>query len=896
MKKRYLILIIVAFMGLTVWFLSYFPQIQIDEDITRYISEGDENLEVFNEVNETFNVNNVLIVALDWPRFWEEITGVDGVTRELSGIYGVKDVSSLTNTISMETNETDIIVGSLRDNYDLETLAPERIKDIILSDKTLRENYISDDQSSILFILSLKDNEKININESMEAIIAYLRGLDKDFHISGNPVTSYELARLSGQDTLILIPVAAGLITFVLLFMFRTKTGLFLPLLTVVLADIWIIGTELIAGVTLSSVLMLIPIIMIGIGVDNAIHFISRYYEERHLGLSAAESVKQSYRDVGKPMVLACLTTAAGLMSLLTASILPVSQLGIFGSIEILYILLISTVLIPAFLLLFKPKSRAVLNEKGESSFLKKITSVVLDHKKITLIVIAVLAGFMALQFPNLKAQVDLADFLGDESIAIKGSDYLQAHYGGDDQIYVYINGEGSEDMHKDFYYHRTMRDIQAFSEQMDYISSSRSLSDTVAELSGAFSETPHIPGSNSTMDQLFFLISDDTAVKQLTSMETNESRAILTGNYDTNLDDIFKLTDPIKDFMNTVIIKDYSITRFDAGDPETVSAWKNQMVQFLKARKAYQDDINLDELLELKTMETETLFSRLDTDRLYERFSDFLEYYAMPTVSREAFNQFLEAGPEEMNDLRFNYEEFVYREEIPLRTEMAADIIRDYDLPLDDDEVKELAAYINDTQVPVRDDATRHLDIKLTGSAFIASGIQTKIVESQVSSLIIAIFIVLTLFVIQMRSFLVGFVSMLPLLLTLLFNFGFIAGLGFSLNAATVTIASILIGLGIDYAIHFLNRFRIELAQSHDKRKALLRTAGTTGRGIFSGAMTTFFSFFPLAFARASLMSQFGLIAAFNVLITMLLVFTLLPILLMAIPERYLLKHKKRK
>src|SRR6056297_687551 len=158
MKKRYLILIIVAFMGLTVWFLSYFPQIQIDEDITRYISEGDENLEVFNEVNETFNVNNVLIVALDWPRFWEKITGVDEVTRELSGIYGVKDVSSLTNTISMETNETDIIVGSLRDNYDLETLAPERIKDIILSDKTLRENYISDDQSSILFILSLKDN------------------------------------------------------------------------------------------------------------------------------------------------------------------------------------------------------------------------------------------------------------------------------------------------------------------------------------------------------------------------------------------------------------------------------------------------------------------------------------------------------------------------------------------------------------------------------------------------------------------------------------------------------------------------------------------------------------------------------------------------------------------
>ncbi len=894
MKKTFLILIVTAFTIVTIWFSTYLPKISVDEDITRYISEGDENLEIFNRVNETFDVNNILILAIEWPEYWNDIYRVETVSEELETIYGVKNVSSLTNSISIDSNESEIIVGSLSDNFDLKNVDPSLIKSAIDKDSTLRENYLSKNDDAVIFIISLDDHDNINVNKSMQSILDYMNSLGKKFYVAGNPITSYELAEISGSDTFILIPVAAILIILVLLFMFRTKTGLFMPLLTVVFADIWTIGTVLATGNSMSSVLLMIPIIMIGIGVDNAIHFISRYYEERHLGLSAEKAVRQTYKDVGKPMLLACLTTTAGLMSLLTASVPPVSMLGIFGSVEIGYILLISVVLVPALLLLFKPDSKAKLNHKGESTFLTGITSFVLRHKKLTISVIVILSLIMTFQFPNLKAQVSLADFLGKDSIAIKGSDYLSENFGGDDQIYLYVKGSGGEKVYQDFYFNRTMRDIQAFSERLDIISSSRSLSNTVAQLSGAFGEYPHIPGSNYKMEQLFFLIQDDDSVKQITSMDTDESRAILTSDITENLEHVFDLVQPIKDFISENTIGNYRITELDTGNDTSILAWKNQFKQFLTARgQAYSDEF-FSEILKLRDTDTTALIDSLSEDELFERFNKFLKYYGEDEIPREDLAEYMNG-----NDEYGYYDQFIYQDESAIRTDMALKITGKFYPEMPMKEREELASYVNDEQVPVEIKSTEsgiHLDVELTGSVFISSGIQGKIVESQVNSLFIAIVIILVLFIIQMRSFFVGIICMTPLILTLFFNFGFIAGLGFSLNAATVTIASVMIGLGIDYIIHFLNRFKIELNISHDKKAAILRTAGTTGRGIFSGALTTFFSFFPLSFARASMMSQFGLIAAFNVMIAAILVFTLLPILLMAIPERFFLKHGNKK
>lgn len=888
MKKGYLIVIVLIFVAVTIWFTTFFSDITIDEDITRYISEGDENVALFNKASETFELNNILPVAVIWPEYWKETHQIAQMTEELSNLYGVRSVSSLTNSMSFESTEEEILVGSLETSYDLEKEDPEKIKAVIDNDETLKDNFCSEDNTSILFILNLYSSEKANVNQAMAGIYEYLDNTGRTYYLTGNPAQSYELGKLSGQDTLILIPVALGLIVMVLLFMFRTKTGLFIPLLVVIIADIWTVGLMLVMGTTLSSVLLLIPIIMIGIGVDNAIHYTSKYYEERHLGKSANESVKIAYKDVGKPMVLACMTTAAGLLSLLTASILPISQLGIYGSIEIGFILLTSIVLVPALFLLFKPQARSVLNEHGEMPFLKKLTEYVLKHRRITIIVIAVLAIFMAIQIPNLSVKADMADFLGEDNVSVVGGNYLEENFGGQGQISVYMQGSGDDNIYRDFYFNRAMRDIQKYSERMPFVSSSRSLSDTVADISGAFSGDPYIPGSNSTMEQLFFLIEDGDTVKQITSMKKNEARAILIGNFGTVDEKIIDVVSPIIDFIDNHIITDYTIASMNLEDPEIKTAWQVQLEQFLIARGEQLNPELFQAFVELKNKPSKVLFDSLSQEDLLNRFNHFLEYYYMTPVDMEAFRTIIQ------NDEEGLYEEFLYQEETTLRSDMAYAIIKQFYPDLQENMARELSNYIQDEEVPVAvasEMADKHITVNLTGSDFITSGIQRKITESQVTSLMIAIVVILILFVIQMKSFLVGIISMIPLVLTLLFNFGFISGLGFSLNAATATIAALMMGLGIDYAIHYLSRFKIELKKFDDKKTAILRTSSTTGRGIFSGALTTFLGFFPLSFSRASVMSQFGIIASFNVFTAAILLFALLPILLMMIPKKKFLK-----
>ncbi|MEJ2589749.1 MAG: MMPL family transporter, partial [Deltaproteobacteria bacterium] len=55
----------------------------------------------------------------------------------------------------------------------------------------------------------------------------------------------------------------------------------------------------------------------------------------------------------------------------------------------------------------------------------------------------------------------------------------------------------------------------------------------------------------------------------------------------------------------------------------------------------------------------------------------------------------------------------------------------------------------------------------------------------------------------------------------------------GTALDLATLMVSSVAIGIGIDYAIHFMSRFRRETVSGASSDDALRRTIRTTGRGI---------------------------------------------------------------
>jgi len=91
------------------------------------------------------------------------------------------------------------------------------------------------------------------------------------------------------------------------------------------------------------------------------------------------------------------------------------------------------------------------------------------------------------------------------------------------------------------------------------------------------------------------------------------------------------------------------------------------------------------------------------------------------------------------------------------------------------------------------------------------------------------------------------GLIACTPIVLTVLINFGTMAITGIPLDVATTMIASVAIGTGVDYSIHFANRLRRALGQNESMEAALRLTLSQVGKAITANALSVALGFLVL-------------------------------------------------
>ncbi|MFO8100647.1 MAG: efflux RND transporter permease subunit [Dehalococcoidia bacterium] len=174
-----------------------------------------------------------------------------------------------------------------------------------------------------------------------------------------------------------------------------------------------------------------------------------------------------------------------------------------------------------------------------------------------------------------------------------------------------------------------------------------------------------------------------------------------------------------------------------------------------------------------------------------------------------------------------------------------------------------------------------------LTGSGNVRVAQFDAVSQALTSSLIIAVVAVLALLLIVFRSIRYAVLTIIPVLLVATWLYGFMYVGGYSLNMLTATIAAISVGVGIDFSIHFTERFREELGNGLDKGAAILKTAQNTGFALFCTALTTVLGFAVIAFAPMPMFSTFGVITAIMIALSLFMALFILPALLNAfVPE----------
>ena len=137
-------------------------------------------------------------------------------------------------------------------------------------------------------------------------------------------------------------------------------------------------------------------------------------------------------------------------------------------------------------------------------------------------------------------------------------------------------------------------------------------------------------------------------------------------------------------------------------------------------------------------------------------------------------------------------------------------------------------------------------------------------------------------------RSVVAGFFSAIPLALSMMILFGLMGLFSIELNVATAMLSSIMIGVGIDYTIHFLWRYREE-RRYRDPVTAVRVTLTTTGRGIFFNALSVIVGFSILLFSNFMPIKFFGFLVVVSISACLLGAMILIPALCLIIKPKFL-------
>ena len=168
-----------------------------------------------------------------------------------------------------------------------------------------------------------------------------------------------------------------------------------------------------------------------------------------------------------------------------------------------------------------------------------------------------------------------------------------------------------------------------------------------------------------------------------------------------------------------------------------------------------------------------------------------------------------------------------------------------------------------------------------VTGMLIITYKITKSLTESQFLSTGLCIILSLIILILVYKRFTLGFVAMIPVFITTIWILGTMYFIGYSLNVLTITVTSLTIGCGIDYAIHATERFRLIADKTGDINSAVCETISRTGGALLIAAFTTVTGFVVLIFAPIPPQVQFGVITAVTITYAFLLSVLVLPLVL---------------
>ncbi len=170
---------------------------------------------------------------------------------------------------------------------------------------------------------------------------------------------------------------------------------------------------------------------------------------------------------------------------------------------------------------------------------------------------------------------------------------------------------------------------------------------------------------------------------------------------------------------------------------------------------------------------------------------------------------------------------------------------------------------------------------VRLTGISVLYNNVLQSLFRSQILTLGTVFVCIFIMLVILFRNFKLAVIGTLPNIFTALFILGLMGVIGIPLDIMTITIAAITIGIGVDYAIHYIHRYKKEFAQNGDNFQAIYRSQTTVGKALYFTSITITLGFIILVLSNFVPSIYFGMLTSIAMLVALFATFSIIPLLL---------------
>ncbi|MDR2192988.1 MAG: MMPL family transporter [Treponema sp.] len=907
-------LIVAIIAALTVFFAVQLMRAELDNNNMRFIPQENEARVISEYIEDTFGSSVMILVGLERQYGTVFDTAFLARVREFAQaveiIPFVKTVNSIMSTQYITGDDESIIVTDLVPE-DFTGTADEidALKRRIASWDLFRGALVSDNLSATQVVVNLDvKTEDSGIPEVIASLIKIRETAKEMFaglaevYVTGQPVISATINEALGMDLIILIPLVVLVVLGVLFFSFKRFTFVTLPLLTVIAAVVWTVGAMPLFGIKLSILSTILPVILVAVGSAYGIHVVTHYMEDNpNMPLSPEEHralIFALMRKLIKPVFLAALTTFAGFVSFCFTSIIPMRDFGFFASFGVLASFIVAITLIPSLLLIRGPR---VLKERtkkktvsggggvsdGVNTVIGNIFVSIARKRGVVLIITSLLLLVSVYGLSKVIVDNSIIEFFRNETDISRSDQFIRQYFGGSRDLSVVVEADTTEEV-LDPQVLRAVDGLSAYlMERVPDVGKVVGFTDVIKRINQLFNidESPEgltVAAGGGFDDASFgfdaiaaeggfdeggenFGFSDESFGFDATAAESG---------FDEDGESL-GFSDESFGFDAELPLVDGAL--MDGAEEETTPAKTDSY-----------DAADIIALLDTAAGKSPSM-SAVDLVRELQRLTNYdgFSYYEIPAEparygkeTREELQMLISnylvllAGDDSLSYSNDPLEPTAIKTMVQLRT-------------TGNNDTKAVVAAIRkyiDANFP------KNVRVLIGGSAVQEIAITDLIINAQIVSIVISVLIVFIIVALSNRSMISGLIAAVPLAIAILGNFAVMGFLNIKLNIGTAIIASLAVGIGIDYTIHFIDFFKREYQTDHASSDDVLRrTFIGCGKAILINAISVGAGLGVLSFSRFKMLAELGSLIALSMAITAVVSLTVIPVLITTIKPKFI-------